>query len=507
MRLKDTKFGIEKGIEAKRINQNKNNHDMLYRIFAQKTTPYRYEQTACYLEQKDWIRPEHLSLDPHTWKKHYAVSWWTTTFGPQNKKKILVPPAIHAMNQRVFIDILKRYCRKYKNTKLFNWGLLSMGWTIRSETDEELIGDVSALLIYAQGQWWSNAIMPYPLERLIWQWKEKYEYFLETIHQKKITALMWVTSWLAMFLDDCESRYPEHYTILKKTLECIVRWWVDIEPYRNTFNRHGITTMMGIYNAAEWVIGYQDITYKNKKPYFLFAQTWFYELAPRTSFDENWYFIPWSFVFPIYELTPEIISIYWSTYILIYSPHWQVRTIMDSITIESEQWTSKIKYSSNPLDAVRFRISWRLWGFINRVGEELMEEQVRQVMMQLTQQLPVSWIVYTVAPTNDIHPARHERLLEFDSRYKEWWSTSNQTNEIHVHIIQELDNKLASINGDYDDKRRCGWLQEPLVHILPQGSFYKFLESEQKRWWQNKILHVSEKRDRIEKCKKIAKIW
>jgi hypothetical protein len=53
MRLKDTKFGIEKGIEAKRINQNKNNHDMLYRIFAQKTTPYRYEQTACYLEQKD----------------------------------------------------------------------------------------------------------------------------------------------------------------------------------------------------------------------------------------------------------------------------------------------------------------------------------------------------------------------------------------------------------------------------------------------------------------------
>lgn len=479
--LKDTQYGRDHHLNGRVDN------------FLRETHPHRYEEVACYVTAPDGIWPDALSSPADGRQKFYAISGWTTSFGTENKKKILVPPEVHTRNQQVFADIFDRYTHRYPDSRLLNHTLLSLGGAIRYSSDSMHMGDVSALLMMEAEKWVGKARQPYSLDILTGDWEAKYAHMLQTVHTKSVGALLGVTSWLAMFLDELQEKYPQHYAELKKTLECVVWWGVDIGPYRDTFERHGIERTIGVYNAAEWVLGYQDLLYHDDVRY-LFAQTGFYELAPRSSFDEQGAFKPWSVVFPLYELSAKHMEEYGDEYVIVYSPPGQVRTIMDRVRISVDLEDARIA-------AVRFCLTWRVCGFINLVGEELMEQQVSSVMHALAQEYPLSHDAYTVAPLtkgDGASPARHEWVIE-RAPGVDLSESVDRLSAVDTRLVERLDALLCDINGDYNDKRTTNWLTAPLVHIVPAGTFATFMQEHEKWGWQNKILHMSPERTYIER--------
>ena len=101
---------------------------------------------------------------------------------------------------------------------------------------------------------------------------------------------MGVTKRIANLFEDLEAQAPEKLAKLLSHLECIIRGGVDIEPYEHIFDRLGITQRLGIYNAAEGMIGHQDLSITDGIRY-KFLHTGIFEFAPPSSFETTGQYI------------------------------------------------------------------------------------------------------------------------------------------------------------------------------------------------------------------------
>ena len=97
---------------------------------------------------------------------------------------------------------------------------------------------------------------------------------------------------------------------------------------------------------------------------------------------------------------------------------------------------------------------------------------------------------YTAAPVymKDNDCGAHEWLIEFEKK----------TNEL-LYFTEMLDNALKSINSDYEAKRYQNLaLKLPIVKVVPEGTFYKWLESKNKLGGQHKVPRLSNDRRYLE---------
>jgi hypothetical protein len=119
-------------------------------------------------------------------KRRYALSGGTTQVSGKSKKVIYVPDAIDDLNQQAFYSIVSSLLHYYQCSTIFERNFLPLCGTIREETDTEVYGDVSALIIQTQKKIIEKAINPYNIQVLVSEWNKKYPYYLETLHQKNI---------------------------------------------------------------------------------------------------------------------------------------------------------------------------------------------------------------------------------------------------------------------------------------------------------------------------------
>ena len=89
----------------------------------------------------------------------------------------------------------------------------------------------------------------------------------------------------------------------------------------------------------------------------------------------------------------------------------------------------------------------------------------------------------------------HEWLIEFEKEP----STIEYFSEM-------LDNALKSINSDYEAKRYKNLiLKPPILKSVPQGTFYRWLESKNKLGVQHKVPRLSNDRKYVEEIHAILK--
>ncbi len=405
-------------------------------------------------------------------KRRYALSGGTTQIGWKNKKRIYIPYCIDSLNQSAFQTITAHCIHHFWYESLFSTNFFPLWWSIREETDKYIAGDVSAILIQSQNSIIAKTIYPYSIETLTHNWDKKYFLFMETIHERNVGSIMGTTKRIAQMLDEIYKKYPHHREELKKTLSCVLRGWVDIEPYKHIFEKLEIKNLMGIYNAAEGIIGFQDLKIK-EDVWYQFLETGFFEFIPKSAIKDADIDNPHLPCFWIWTITQEIFNRYWNDFLLIYSTPWQVRSPMDVIHLEFFD------------DQLRFQIVWRIWWFINLVGEELLEIHAKSAIQHLWEKLWVTISQWTVAPSNDDTMQSHEWIIEY------WWDVSWET------ITNILDEWLQTINGDYADKRQVGWLWLPKVHIIPLWAFDAFHASQGKVGGQTKTLIMCSKREYI----------
>ena len=82
----------------------------------------------------------------------------------------------------------------------------------------------------------------------------------------------------------------------------------------------------------------------------------------------------------------------------------------------------------------------------------------------------------------------HEWIIEF----------SQQPDDLE-RFSKLLDEKLREINSDYDAKRyKDIALQEPIIHVAPQGTFYEWMKSRGKLGGQHKVPRLANNREYLD---------
>jgi hypothetical protein len=142
------------------------------------------------------------------------------------------------------------------------------------------------------------------------------------------------------------------------------------------------------------------------------------------------------------------------------------------------------------LSPYRIRITGRTKSFINAVGEEVIIDNAETALAEacLTNHAIIS--EYTAAPiySNGNKSAAHEWVIEFEVPPKNI-----------AEFTLTLDRALQSLNSDYEAKRHHDLiLSSPILRVVPEGTFYKWLKKRGKLGGQNKVPRLSNDRKYID---------
>jgi len=142
------------------------------------------------------------------------------------------------------------------------------------------------------------------------------------------------------------------------------------------------------------------------------------------------------------------------------------------------------------LNPYRIKITGRTKNFINAFGEELIVDNAEKALAIACERCHTIIAEYTAAPVyfdNETKGA-HEWLIEFEIPPSD---TGYFTNI--------FDNALKSLNSDYEAKRYHNMiLGEPVIRILPKGTFYTWLKLKGKLGGQYKVPRLSNERKYVE---------
>jgi hypothetical protein len=138
----------------------------------------------------------------------------------------------------------------------------------------------------------------------------------------------------------------------------------------------------------------------------------------------------------------------------------------------------------------RIKITGRTKTFINAVGEEIIEDNAVKALAIACEKCGAEINEFTAAPVyfKTGENASHEWLIEFEK--------PPQNIE---YFSETLDNALKSLNSDYEAKRYHNLvLRPPLVHEVPEKTFYNWLKAKNRLGGQFKVPRLSNNRKHVE---------
>ncbi len=147
------------------------------------------------------------------------------------------------------------------------------------------------------------------------------------------------------------------------------------------------------------------------------------------------------------------------------------------------------------LTPVKIKIAGRSTQYVNAFGEEVIVDNAERALSMACEQHHCIITDYTVAPKymNEGKGA-HEWAIEFDRPPQNMDAFANS-----------LDLSLQSINSDYEAKRTKNIaLDRLIIHSLPKGSFYKWMQSLGKLGGQHKVPRLNNDRTVIESILKFV---
>jgi len=246
---------------------------------------------------------------------------------------------------------------------------------------------------------------------------------------------------------------------------------VSFQPYKKEFDRiiqdpsmHYIET----YNASEGFFGIQDNP-ETDDLLLMLDYGIFYEFIPMSEYEGT----NSKHVISLADVALD------TNYALVISTNGGLWRYILGDTIS---FTSLLPY--------KFKITGRTQSFINCFGEEVIVDNAEKAMAYACSQTNSILKEYTVGPKfmEDTSKGGHEWLIEFVQK-----PTSLEA------FTHSLDQELRNLNSDYDAKRTKDLaLESPLCHIVPTGTFDRWLQGKGKLGGQNKVPRLSNDRKILE---------
>ena len=436
------------------------------REFKEQVPVSTYERLFPYIERILKGEPNVLWPSP---VEHFAKSSGTTN--ARSKYIPVTPESLEECHYMGGKDMMTLLVANRPDTNVFSGKGLSIGGTIGPNPYDPLTqaGDVSGVIMQNLPAW-GQLIRTPPLEvALLDNWEEKLAKMAEICSQENVTSILGVPTWAIVLLDRImEERGASSMLEVWPDFEVFVHGAVAFQPYRELFTKKYFpspqTTYLETYNASEGFIGLQDDLANPGEMLLMLDYGIFYEFMPLEELGND----------HPYTLTLDEVEI-GRSYALIMSTNsglWRYQ-IGDTV-----RFTSKYPF--------RLKVSGRTKHFINAFGEELIVENAEAAITEASIQTGAAVSDFTAGPVymGDGTKGRHEWIIEF----------SREPGD-RATFFAVLDQTLRHVNSDYDAKRFQDMaLLEPLVHVVPPGTFYAWMGRRHKLGGQNKVPRLSNDR-------------
>lgn len=402
------------------------------------------------------------------------IQWFSKSSGTTHHSSKLIPvskEAIYDSHVKTGKDLMAIHYHRFPDSKVFAGKSMLIGGSLQRAADNSSIqvGDVSAVLIHQLPEWLQFYREPARSIVLMQDWEKKMDAIVKTVAEANITTISGVPTWMLMILQRLL-----HYTGASSVadvwphIELFVHGGVSFMPYRQQYEK-----IMGrpicytdAYNASEGFFAFQIDEQKDMLLHT--GNGIFYEFIPQEEWNKEFPKTVWLSEVELHK-----------NYALVISTNaglWRYR-IGDVV-----QFTS--------LQPYKIIIAGRTAQHINVFGEEVMVHNTDRALQLTCTALDSSVKEYTVAPLHQANGAggAHEWLIEFERAPDNLSSFCNM-----------LDKNLQELNSDYAAKRIGNLLlQHPVLHAVPNGTFYKWMEGRNKLGGQNKVPRLANGRKYVE---------
>ncbi|MGC8803215.1 MAG: GH3 auxin-responsive promoter family protein [Bacteroidales bacterium] len=404
------------------------------------------------------------------------IHWMARSSGTTNDKSKFIPVSAEALKQchyRGGADVLLLYLRNNPQSRLF-WGkTFTLGGSHQFDRAGHHIrcGDLSAILLQNIPRWADFLRTPPKKIALIADWEIKITRMLPIVARQNVTAFAGVPSWNLVFIQKLLS-YTGKSNLLEvwPNLELFMHGGVNFYPYREHFQKiipsdtmHYLET----YNASEGFFGIQDNPAESSLLLMLDYGI-FYEFIAMDDYQKGL-----MNAIPLCDVKTQV------NYVMVISTNGGLWRYIIGDTV---MFTSVKPY--------KIIITGRTKHFLNVFGEELMVHNTDKAIAYAAAKTQSIVHEYTVAPVFMSNNTRgcHEWLIEFEKH----------PNNIEL-FGNLLDEKLKELNSDYEAKRyKDTTLMQPIIRVLPAGTFYKWFVSHNKVGGQNKLPRLSNNRRYVE---------
>ena len=411
------------------------------------------------------------------------IKWFAKSSGTTNDKSKFIPVSEESLKENHFQaskDVLTNYYNNFPSSDLLTGKSLVVGGShqLHQLNDEIQYGDLSAVLMQNSPFWGHWLRTPELSIALLDEWESKIEKLAIVTADENVTSLAGVPTWTLLLLKRIlELKNKKTIKEVWPNLELYINGGVSFVPYREQFEKiiGAPVNYLEIYNASEGFFAAQE------KPdddgMILFTEHGvFYEFMPVEEYEKP---------------TPQTVGlknvVLNKNYALVISTTGGLWRYLVGDTV---------KFTS--LDPYKIKITGRLKHYMNAFGEEVIVDNSDMAIAMAAQKTNSIVTDYTAAPIYFSEQANgaHEWLIEFEK-------PPAQLDE----FIYELDAALKNANSDYEAKRQKDIaLRMPVVKVLPQGSFTKWLHTKNKVGGQHKVPRLSNERTILEEILAITNI-
>lgn len=442
----------------------------------QKTVPLQtYDSLAPYIERMMHGEDNVLWSSP--------VKWFAKSSGTTASKSKFIPVSDEYLQKCHFQggkDVLLSYMKEVPGTEVFYGKALTLGGSHQFTPYDNGIrtGDLSAVMIENTPFYASFIRWPKKDTALLSDFEQKVEQIAKNAAKENITQFAGVPSWNLVLMN-----YLLDYTGKKNLLEIwpklelFIHGGIAFTPYRDQYKRlipSDTMHYMETYNASEGFFAIQDDLHDQAMLLMLDLQV-FYEFIPMDSFGTEHQ--------RVYTIDQVEKGINYALVITTGCGLWRY------IIGDTVQFTS--------LSPHKVIITGRTKHFINAFGEEVIVNNAENALRVACEATNAVVKEYTAGPIfmEGHEKGAHEWVIEFERSPVDL-----------EHFIDILDEQLCAENSDYEAKRfRNTTLRRPVVHAVPEGTYYKWMQSRGKLGGQNKVPRLSNNREFIEAILKATK--
>ncbi|WMJ72450.1 GH3 auxin-responsive promoter family protein [Cytophagaceae bacterium ABcell3] len=435
--------------------------------FSNKVPVSSYEDLFPYIERV--MKGEQNILWPS------PVKWFAKSSGTTNAKSKFIPVSKESLEECHYKggkDLCAIYLNNNPSSQMFGGKSLAVGGALHKNFGykDTYFGDISAVIM-ANLPVWAQAVRTPGLKvALMQEWEEKIQKIAQITSGKDVTNISGVPTWTMVLLEKIlQLKGKDNMHEVWPSMEVFFHGAVAFHPYRDIFNKffpegiHYVET----YNASEGFFGIQD-RLKSDDMLLMLDYGIFYEFIPLDQLDSD---------------DPDVLTIEEveldKNYAMV-------------ISTNAGLWRYKIgdtvKFTS--LKPFRIKISGRTKHFINAFGEEVIIENAETAIAKACSATSATIRNFTAGPVvlAEKRQGRHEWIVEF--------STCPNSPDM---FSQVLDETLKEVNSDYEAKRYKDMaLQPPVIHHVPEGTFYNWMKKRGKLGGQNKVPRLANNREYID---------